>query len=44
MLSCVEVVDQDVGVYEDSDPCHARISSTERSSDIFRERRRSIRT
>src|SRR3989441_1998159 len=40
----VEVVDQDVGVYEDADRCHARISLRKAASERLRERRRSMRT
>src|SRR6266536_5592169 len=40
----VEVVDENVGVYEDSDRCHARISPRNCRSETRRERRRSIRT
>lgn len=34
--ACVEIVDEDVGIYEDRDFCHASISSRNASSDCFR--------
>src|SRR5207247_451077 len=38
-----EVVDQDVGVYEDADRCQARISLSKAASERLRERRRRMR-
>ena len=34
--ACVEIIYEDVGIYEDRDFCHASISSRNASSDCFR--------
>ena len=44
VLSSVEVVDQDIRVYEDADRCHARIPLRKLLSERFRACRRSMRT